>query len=93
MDSLAKYSSQFLVWSTRGKLLDKKLIRKQTRPQRTHFDYGLLHMSTVVYGAVQVLLTIQSICSPWNGHNILQNHTATSFYLPWVLGTAGNHGV
>lgn len=54
----------------------------------------LLVYGTDVYqgdGLTQIVLTVQSICSPRNERYILQNHIATPFCLLWVLSTIGNH--
>lgn len=50
-------------------------------------------MSISVDGIIQEVLTSQSICSPQDGHNILQNCIATWFHLTWVLSATVNQGV
>lgn len=75
------------------KLLDGIFMRKEARPQPRSFVCGLLCMPIEVDGIIQVVLTSQSICSPQNGHNLLQNRIATWFHLPWVFSATVNQGV
>lgn len=93
MDSLRKAKLTVVCLKHMRKLLDGIPMRKEARPQPRPFVCGLLHMPFKVDGIIQVVLTSQSICSPQDGHNILQNRIATWFHLTWVLSATVNQGV